>query len=327
VNDKNAAPHPASRPPRSHRPGAHAALVLALLVAVAGCATAANSPRVTASAALTSPATASPSASPTAPASPTTVPTLIAPTLLPTPEPTPTPRPAAKEWRLDVYTAKGVRYQNPDLTACTAASALIMLNLAAYWTDYTPAAGAPTPRRPQGWTPTVTLAAQNSMLAYQRKNGTMLLTWDGADAHGWRTALNYFGFGSTGANVYHDVALDSFDKAAMATVRAVAIYRKPVGILASAGNHAQVVTGYRVFGDDPRTGSTNFTITGVYVTDPLASHGYRDAYIPLATWKSGVKKIRFTTYQMTNSPYVDKIDGQQGNAEWDGKWTIVAPVA
>jgi hypothetical protein len=29
---------------------------------------------------------------------------------------------------------------------------------------------------------------------------------------------------------------------------------------------------------------------------------------------------------MTNSPKVDSIDGQQGNAEWDGKWVIVAPV-
>jgi hypothetical protein len=306
------------------------ALVLALLVVVAACGSGADptrpaSPPAPASVSLAaSPSVADPSAATT---SPTPEVTLLTPTLLPTLEPTATPKPAPQEWRLDLYNARSVRWQNPDITACTAASALMMLNMATYWTDYTPVAGAPVPRRPQGWKPNVTLAGQNAMLAYQRANGTMLLSWPGADAHGWRTSLNYFGFGSVDANVYHDAAYDSFQKAAMATVRAIAIYRKPVGILASAGNHAQIVTGYRVMGDDPRTGSTNFTIIGVYVTDPLYSHGYRDAYASLATWQSGNKKIKFTTYQMTNSPYVDKIDGQQGNAEWDGKWTIVVPVA
>jgi len=112
-----------------------------------------------------------------------------------------------------------------------------------------------------------------------------------------------------------------------ATVLAVAMYRKPVGILAAAGNHAQIVTGYRVTGYDPRTGSTNFTILGVYLSDPLKQDGYLNAYIPLSTLSSGVKKIKFTQYRMTNSPYVDSLDHQQGNAEWDGKWVIVAPVA
>ena len=255
-------------------------------------------------------------------------PTLLHPTLLPTPVPTATPRPAPQEWKLDLYNARGLRMQNPDYTACTAASALTMLNMAASWTDYTPAApGLPVPRPPQGWKVDVSYTRLESMLAYQRKNGTMLLTWPGADAHGWRTSLNFYGWGSTGADVYHDVAFNSFEKAAMATVRAVALYRKPVGILGWAGDHAQIVTGYRVFGDDPRTGSTDFTITGIYLTDPLAADGYRDTYVTLATWKSGAKHVKFTPYAMTNSPYVDKVDGKQGNAEWDGNWVIVAPVA
>ena len=88
-----------------------------------------------------------------------------------------------------------------------------------------------------------------------------------------------------------------------------------------------MVTGYRVKGQDPRTGSTDFVIEGVYLSDPLKSHNYYNAYIPLATWSGGVSKIRFTPYTMTNSPYVDSLDHKTGNAEWDGKWVIVAPVA
>jgi hypothetical protein len=231
-------------------------------------------------------------------------------------------------WTLDVYDARGVRWQNPDRSACEAAAAQMMLNMATYWTDYAPLApGLPAPLSPQGWKPDVTYARQESILAYERRTGTMLLSWPGADAHGWRNALNYYGWGSIRAGVYRDLALDSFEEAARATVMAVALYRKPVGILAWAGDHAQIVTGYRVTGEDPRTGSASFTILGVYLTDPLLRDGWRDSYIPVATWKSGAKRIRFAPYGMTNSPRVDPIDGHQGNAEWDGKWVVVAPVA
>ena len=226
-----------------------------------------------------------------------------------------------------MYDARAVRWQNPDTTACTASSALMMLNMATYWQNYAPASGAvPVASQPTGWKPDVTYARQESILAYQRKTGTMLLSWPGADAHGWRDSLNYYGWGSIKAGVYTDQSFTSFDAAAKATVMAIALYRKPVGILSMAGNHAQIVTGYRVTGGDPRTGTTSFTVVGVYLTDPLRSHGFRDHYVPLATWKSGGKTIRFTPYEMTNSPYVDPIDGHQGNAEWDGKWVTIAPV-
>jgi hypothetical protein len=226
-----------------------------------------------------------------------------------------------------MYNAGGMRYQNPDLTACTAAAAQVMLNMATAWTDYTPAPGKATPTKPHGWKVDVSYTRMEGLLAYERKYGTMLLTWPGADAHGWRDALNYYGWGSIKANVYRDLTYKSFAAAARATVMALAMYRKPVGILALKGDHAQVVTGYRVKGYDPRTGSTNFQILGVYLSDPMKSDGYLNAYIPLATWSGGAKHIRFTPYLMTNSPYVDSLDHQQGNAEWDGKWVIVAPVA
>jgi hypothetical protein len=298
---------------------------LGLAIALLGIAACAGS-AVTPSDAPTSvaPAVATPSPTATDPATPMAT---FTPWPTASPTPTPTPTPATGTWTLNLYNAKAVRWQDPDMTACVATSTQIMLNMAVYWKDYTPVPGQPTPAQPVNWKPTVTYASQEAILAYARKNTTQVLTDGGADAHGWRNALNYFGWGHNSSLVYRDLTYTSFESAAKATVSAVARYRKPVGILAWAGQHAQIVNGYKVTGEDPRTGSSRFTIVGVYITDPLKADGYRNAYIPLATWQSGGKKIRFTTYQMTNSPYVDPIDGQQGNAEWDGKWVIVAPVA
>ena len=235
------------------------------------------------------------------------------------PSTTPSPVATSGAWTLDVYDARAVRWQNPDKTACTAASAQMMLNMAVY--------GEQEPTPPIDWKPDVSYSRQESILAYQRRTGTMSLSSPGADTHGWRNALNYYGWGSTRAGVYSDKSFDTFDAAVRSTVSAIALYRKPVGILGWAGNHAQIITGYRVTGGDPRTGTAAFSVVGVYLTDPLRSDGYRDRYVPLATWKSGGKTIRFTPYLMTNSPYKDPIDGKQGNAEWDGKWVVVVPVA
>ncbi len=262
---------------------------------------------------------------------PTPNPTLV-PTMTPWPTPTPSPPPPTPAptgtWTFDMYDARAVRWQDPDVTACTATAAQIMLNMAVYWRDYTSlAASVPSPAQPVKWTADISYARQEAVLAFERKNTTQVLTDGGADAHGWRNALNYYGWGSLRAGVFKDETFTTFDAAAKATVRAVALYRKPVGILAWAGQHAQVVSDYKVQGEDPRTGSTNFTILGVYITDPLRSDGYRNLYVPLASWRSGISHIRFVTYQMTNSPYVDPLDGHQGNAEWDGRWVIVAPIA
>jgi hypothetical protein len=316
------------------RPHGFPAITLAFVVTVAGCLGAvgwsphpdARESPLAASAAPSGPlfvhTPAPPDAEDTTAASPTTL-AFVQPST-----PAPSPKATPSTWTLDVYDARAVRWQNPDLTACTAASTQMMLNMSVYWEDDSPAGAAePEPRPPLGWKADVSYARQESILAYQRRTGTMLLSWPGADAHGWRNALNYYGWGSVRAGVYRDEAFDSFDAAVRSTVTAIALYRKPVGILAWAGDHAQIVTGYRVTGDDPRTGMTDFSVVGVYLTDPLRSDGFRDHYVSLATWKSGAETIRFTPYLMTNSPYADPIDGHQGNAEWDGRWVIIAPVA
>lgn len=305
---------------RSHAPRLRV-LAIALAMAVAACSAAAPTP---------TPVTRDPSlaASPMPTATPSPMLTATpSPSLSPSPDATPT-HAAPATWIYNVYDSAAVRWQDPDMTACTAASALIMLNMATYWPDYSPHAGGhTTPLAPTGWKIDTSYDRMETLLAYQRKTGTMLLSWPGADAHGWRNSLNYYGWGNMKADVYRDMAFGSFAAAATATVMAVALYRKPVGILGWAGDHAQIVTGYKVYGDDPRIGATGFTILGVYLTDPLKKDGYRNSYISLATWKSGGRTIRFTPYTMTNSPYKDPIDGQLANSEWDGKWVIVAPVA
>jgi hypothetical protein len=219
-------------------------------------------------------------------------------------------------WTLDLYDARADRWQNPDFTACTAASTESMLNTISY------------ARSTSGfvWQPNTSYSTQESILAFERQHMTMLTSSAGTDPHGWRNALNYYGWGSIDAGVYRDSAYSSFDAAAKAAVSALAAYHKPVGILARGGHHGQVITGYQVTGADPSTGSSDFSIVGVDLTDPLESVGYRDTWITLADWRSGGSWIQFSQYLQDDSPYQDPIDGQIGNDEWYGRWVIIDPV-
>jgi hypothetical protein len=266
--------------------------------------------------------------------SPTTNPTVIAWTAISaaaTPEsssPGSSAAPVTGRWALDLFDARGVRWQNPDLTACTAAATQMMLNMSFYWTDYAPlVADQPAPLRPQNWTPNITYRRQEAILAYERTHMTIRMSYKGADAHGWRNALNYYGWGDINAGVYRDEAYDSLNEAARATVKSIALYRKPVGILAWGGAHAQLVTGYRVDGEDPRTGSDNFEVIGVYLTDPLIKDGYRDRYVSMETWRHGSNPIRFIAYNERHSSRVDPIDHMRGSDEWLHRWVIIAPAA
>jgi hypothetical protein len=128
------------------------------------------------------------------------------------------------------------------------------------------------------------------------------------------------------AGVYEDRAFTTFDAAAKAVVHAVAVYGKPVGILAWRGGHAQFVTGYSVTGSDPRTGSMSFIVNGVNLTDPLKTDAMRDKWITTATWRSGPAKIAFKPYAQKDSPLIDPIGGKSGNAEWYGRWVVIVPV-
>jgi hypothetical protein len=219
-------------------------------------------------------------------------------------------------WTLDLYDSAAVRWQDPDPTACTAASTLSMLNTVAL-SGLDPSLV---------WRPTTSYATQETILAFERSHMTMNKTSDGADPHGWRNALNYFGWGSVNAGVYVDAAYKSFDAAAKAVVTAIATTARPVGILAEYGRHAEFVTGYEVRGADPSTGSSDFTVIGVYLTDPHEAAGHRDTWVTYSRWKTGEWRIRFTEFGQVDSPGRDPLDHRVARKEWLGKWVIVAPV-
>ena len=226
--------------------------------------------------------------------------------------PTAAPAPSAS----DVFDERALRYQNPDYLACTAAAAESMLNTISLSTS---SAG-------MVWQQSTSYTRQETMMAYERAHMTMLASSPGSDPHGWRNALNYFGWGSIDAGVYRDSAYSSFDAAARAAVSALARFHKPVGILAAYGSHAQFITGYQVTGDDPRTGSMNFTIVGVDLTDPWEAAGHRDSWITLSDWRTGGQWVKFSAYLQTDSPYLDTIDNAVGYDQWYDRWVIVDPV-
>ena len=71
------------------------------------------------------------------------------------------------------------------------------------------------------------LRDMTSILAFERRNDTLRSSTSGSDAHGWRNALNYYGWGSsamTNASIrpYEDRAYSTYRSAMKAAVRAIA---------------------------------------------------------------------------------------------------------
>ena len=240
-----------------------------------------------------------------------------------------TSTPARATYVSNLYVPHAVRFQNPDETACTADATLIMLNLISLNSSYQWATVAPNaaPAPTFVWRPTLTFKAQESILKWERAHMDEPPSKSGADVAGWRNALNYYGWGSMTAGVYRDLAYKTFAEAALATVRSIAMTDMPVGVLAWYGSHAQIVTGYSVTGDDPRTGSTNFKINGVYLTDPLMERHHLDYYVSYQVWKSGPIELRFAPYRQPDSIYKDPIDGKVGKRVWLGKFVILGPTS
>jgi hypothetical protein len=225
---------------------------------------------------------------------------------------------------MSLYNENGVRFQNPDHEACTAASVQTTLNMIAL------SGGA------IGWSPTLEYAVQERILAYERANMTLPAGLPGSDPHGTRNALNYYGWNSMWAGVYVDRAYSTFDEAAKAIVSSIARTHKPAIIFTWFGGHTQVVSGYRVHGADPAT-SNDFTVVGVNLTDPLVGAGYltydgtshevqtikADTFVTLANWRSGPDAVQFRRYWQPDSTLEDPIDGSIGKKEWYNRWVVV----
>jgi hypothetical protein len=229
----------------------------------------------------------------------------------------------------NLFDGRAIRYQNPDLTACTAANTQSILNTI-YYTSTQPLSAPTAVQAAQPtfkWTtPTITLKSQNFILRYERAHMTMPLYVPGSDVHGWRNALNYYGWGSIDAGVYVDLSYKTFDLAAKATIHEIAMSNEPVGILSEFGSHAAMATGYTVTGADPRTGSMDFKVVGVYLTDPLRERRFTNRFVSYQEWRTGPPLVRFWPFEQVDSVIKDPIDGQIGRKEWWRKFVIVAPV-
>jgi len=237
----------------------------------------------------------------------------------------------------NLWVSTAFMYQDPYATACTAASTMIMLNTIAYrkaggggfiWTPY----------RVKNSSDPANLRDMTSILAFERANDSMVRDTSGSDPHGWRNALNYYGWGETAKDPtrmpYTDRAYTTFDAALKAAVKAIARRRMPVGLLGWGGRHAQVMTGYVVFGEDPRS-SDRFTVRYVYVSDPLRRDAIVNRKLSYDAFRRGALAYRLRRYLQTDSalddPFVagqiaGSISPTLGPSEWYGRWVIVMPV-
>jgi hypothetical protein len=188
------------------------------------------------------------------------------------------------------------------------------------------------------WRPTVWGSVRDRILAWQRTHDT-LVGGRGTDPHGWRNALNYYGWGEgallAGARVYDDFSFGSYDAAMKAAVRALIATRKPVGILGWRGTHAQMITGYyglvgNPFAKDAAGNYRNtFAVAGFYLTDPLRRSAAVNRAIRYATLKSTTNyRFRFQRYYETDSGYDDPYTPgtRPSRDEWYRRFVVILPV-
>lgn len=230
---------------------------------------------------------------------------------------------------LYLFHSAGFTWQDPNYYACTSTSVQDMLNFIAL--------------RGLGgegfvWRVDNNAVTRDAILRWSRDNDT-LQGGNGTDPHGWRNALNAWGWGRQamwyGHRRYDDLAFGSYDYAMKAAVRAMAAHRKPVGLLAWAGKHAQMVVGYYGLVGDPFARdaagryTNNFSVAGFYLADPLRSQNLVNARVSWSTLKStSNSKLRFRPYLEHDSPYDDPFmpGTRPSHDEWYGRYVIIAPV-
>jgi hypothetical protein len=176
-----------------------------------------------------------------------------------------------------------------------------------------------------------------SIFWFERQHDTLASTSPGSDAHGWRNALNNYGWGQAAMldptkRVYDDRTYTAFDTAVRSAVAAIARYHKPVGMLGWAGGHAQVITGYVVTGENPEV-STNFTVSAIYLSDPLYKDGIVNKVIGISQLKSGSLVYRLRPYQEVDSPSDDgyTIGWKRSSvasltSEWYHRYVLIIPI-
>jgi hypothetical protein len=241
---------------------------------------------------------------------------------------------AVTTWRYNTYRSAGYLTQDPYSTACTAASTMMMLNFVALSGTGGNGFRWRTNRVKSSATDPFDLL---TVFWFARGHDTLASTGHGSDAHGWRNALNHYGWGDAAMidptkRIYEDRAYGTFDTAIRASVVAIARYHKPVGVLAWAGGHAQVITGYVVSGHNPAV-SGNFAVTAVYLSDPLYKDGLVNRLVTMTDLRSGSLTYRFRAYTETDSPFDDPYTAgykqssvASMDSEWYRRYVVILPI-
>lgn len=232
--------------------------------------------------------------------------------------------------QIDLFVADGFRFQDPNMTACTAASVMDMLNFVAL---------GGTGGDAFDWRLSLSDTRQSQILAWEQAHDTMKASI-GSDVHGWRNALNAFGWGAAtlweGQRIYDERMYGAYDTAVKDAVRAIASTRKPVAMLGWAGDHAQMITGYYGLAGDPfamdDTGRyiNTFTVGGFYIADPLRADAIVDRAVSYSTLQTTSNlRLRFRPYANQDStlddPYSPGIIA--GWREWYGKYVLIVPLS
>jgi hypothetical protein len=230
---------------------------------------------------------------------------------------------------MNLFVSSVFRFQDPNMSACTSTAARSMLNFIAL---------RGTGGQGFLWTPTTSGAVRDSILAWEKAHDT-LPTGRGSDPHGWRNALNYYGWGAetlmAGWRVYDDFSFGTFGGAMKAAVRAMVATRKPVGVLGWGGAHAQMITGYwglvgNPFAKDATGRYTNaFTVAGFYLTDPLRASNIVNRAVSWERLKTSKNyRIRFRRYLETDSTYDDPYTPgyRRSRDEWYKRFVLVLPI-
>jgi hypothetical protein len=239
----------------------------------------------------------------------------------------PKPPPAPAE--LNLFVGSGFRYQDPNPSACTSTAVMDMLNFVAL--RGTGGSGF-------RWNVSTSGATRDRILDWERDNDT-LRGGDGSDPHGWRNALNYYGWGSTalheGRRVYDDRSYDGYTPAMRDVVRSLIRTRKPVGVLARRGQHAQMITGYFGLTGDPfrknpdGSWANDFRVAGFFISDPLRSASIVNRKVGYTEFRDTSNlKLRFQRYYETDSPYDDRYTSGTvaSYREWYDRYVLIIPL-
>ena len=246
------------------------------------------------------PAPAAPTASAGPDGTPTATPEGPPPeTPAPTSDPTPsaTRRPAAGPYSMSLY-RPGVFVHQADKDWCVAAAVQNMLNVIRL--------------REEGRAPDTTARTQRAL--YRRI--VELTTWEdshngGTGPGGWARILTEKGY------PYELRVYDTRNAALRAAVTALRETRRPVGVLAWAGVHSWVLTGFSATADPAK--ARDFSVTSARFLDPWypwVSDRWPRSEKPNAPRDAADFKANIRPWRLASGPYEGR----------DGKFLLVVPL-